>query len=91
MVAGLTELLLGVAIGAVVVLTSPGQVAPAIDVLFQPLVVLFKALAMLVVAALLQALVGLLLSQWASNDQSCFFSPANDPFRSIRSPSPAQR
>ncbi|PZV02188.1 MAG: mechanosensitive ion channel protein [Cyanobium sp.] len=60
-------LVLGVAIGAVVLLATPGQVAPAIDVLFQPLVVLFKALAMVVVAALLRALVGLLLSQWASN------------------------
>ncbi len=60
-------LVLGVAIGAVLLLASPGQVAPAIDVLFQPLVVLFKALAMLLVAALLRALVGLLLSQWASN------------------------
>ncbi len=60
-------LLLGVAIGAVVLLAWPGQVAPAIDVLFQPLVVLFKALLLVALAALLRAVVGLLLSQWATN------------------------
>ena len=62
-----TVLLLGVAIGAVVLLAWPGQVAPAIDVLFQPLVVLFKALLLVALAALLRGLVGLLLSQWATN------------------------
>lgn len=62
-----TVLLLGVAIGAVVLLAWPGQVAPAIDVLFQPLVVLFKALLLVALAALLRAVVGLLLSQWATN------------------------
>jgi small-conductance mechanosensitive channel len=60
-------LLLGVTIAAVVLLAWPGQVAPAIDVLLQPLVVLFKALLLLALAALLRAVVGLLLSQWASN------------------------
>ncbi|MGB5134264.1 MAG: mechanosensitive ion channel domain-containing protein [Prochlorococcaceae cyanobacterium] len=60
-------LLLGVTIGAVLLLAWPGQVAPAIDVLLQPLVVLFKALLLLALAALLRAVVGLLLSQWASN------------------------
>lgn len=60
-------LLLGVAIGAVVLLAWPGQVAPAIDVLFQPLVVLLKALLLVALAALLRAVVGLLLSQWATN------------------------
>lgn len=62
-----TVLLLGVAIGAVALLAWPGQVAPAIDVLFQPLVVLFKALLLVALAALLRGLVGLLLSQWATN------------------------
>jgi hypothetical protein len=57
-----TVLLLGVAIGAVVLLAWPGQVAPAIDVLFQPLVVLFKALLLVALAALLQDFVaGLVL------------------------------
>ena len=60
-------LVLGVAIGAVVLLAWPGQVAPAIDVLLQPLVVLFKALLLVALAALLRGVVGLLLSQWASN------------------------
>ncbi|MCP9801184.1 mechanosensitive ion channel domain-containing protein [Synechococcus sp. RedBA-s] len=60
-------LLLGVAISAVVLLAWPGQVAPAIDVLFQPLVVMFKALLLVALAALLRAVLGLLLSQWATN------------------------
>jgi small conductance mechanosensitive channel len=60
-------LVLGVAIGAVVLLAWPGQVAPAIDVLLQPLVVLFKALLLVALAALLRGVVGLLLSQWATN------------------------
>ncbi len=60
-------LVLGVGVGALVLLAWPGQVAPAIDVLFQPLVVLLKALLLVGLAALLRAVVGLLLSQWASN------------------------
>ncbi len=60
-------LVLGVAIVAVVLLAWPGQIAPAIDVLLQPLVVLLKALLLVALAALLRAVVGLLLSQWASN------------------------
>lgn len=60
-------LLLGVAMGAVLLLTWPGQIPAAIDVLLQPLVVLMKALVLLALAAVLRGLVGLLLAQWASH------------------------
>ncbi len=60
-------ILLGVAMGAVLLLAWPGQIPAAIDVLLQPLVVLLKALLLLVVAMVLRGLVGLLLSQWASH------------------------
>jgi small conductance mechanosensitive channel len=60
-------LLLGVAMGAVLLLAWPGQIPAAIDVLLQPLVVLMKALLLAAVAVVLRGLVGLLLTQWASN------------------------
>ncbi len=60
-------ILLGVAMGAVLLLAWPGQIPAAIDVLLQPLVVLMKALLLLAVAMVLRGLVGLLLSQWASH------------------------
>lgn len=60
-------LLLGVAMGAVLLLAWPGQIPAAIDVLLQPLVVLMKALVLLALAAVLRGLVGLLLAQWASH------------------------
>ncbi|MEA5443805.1 mechanosensitive ion channel family protein [Cyanobium gracile] len=60
-------ILLGVAMGAVLLLAWPGQIPAAIDVLLQPLVVLMKALVLLVVATVLRGLVGLLLAQWASH------------------------
>ncbi|KAF0654230.1 MscS family mechanosensitive ion channel [Cyanobium sp. Copco_Reservoir_LC18] len=60
-------LLLGVAMGAVLLLAWPGQIPAAIDVLMQPLVVLMKALLLLALAAVLRGLVGLLLTQWASH------------------------
>ena len=66
LLAGLV-LLLGVAMGAVLLLAWPGQIAAAIDVLLQPLVVLMKAVVLLAVAAVLRGLVGLLLTQWASH------------------------
>ncbi|MCP9931142.1 mechanosensitive ion channel [Cyanobium sp. AMD-g] len=59
--------LLGVAMGAVLLLVWPGQIPAAIDVLLQPLVVLMKALVLLALAAVLRGLVGLLLAQWASH------------------------
>ncbi|MDM7953020.1 MAG: mechanosensitive ion channel [Cyanobium sp. CZS 25K] len=60
-------LLLGVAMGAVLLLVSPGQIPAAVDVLLQPLVVLMKALLLLALAVVLRGLVGLLLAQWASH------------------------
>ena len=60
-------ILLGVAMGAVLLLAWPGQIPAAIDVLLQPLVVLMKALVLLAVAMVLRGLVGLLLTQWASH------------------------
>jgi small-conductance mechanosensitive channel len=59
-------LLLGVAMGAVLLLAWPGQIPAAIDVLLQPLVVLMKALLLTAVAVVLRGLVGLLLTQWVS-------------------------
>jgi small conductance mechanosensitive channel len=59
--------LLGVAMGAVLLLAWPGQIPAAIDVLLQPLVVLMKAVLLLAAAAVLRGLVGLLLAQWASH------------------------
>ncbi len=60
-------ILLGVAMGAVLLLAWPGQIPAAIDVLLQPLVVLMKALVLLAVAMVVRGLVGLLLTQWASH------------------------
>ena len=60
-------LLLGVAMGAVLLLAWPGQIPAAIDVLLQPLTVLMKALLLLALAVVLRGLVALLLAQWASN------------------------
>ncbi len=60
-------ILLGVAMGAVLLLAWPGQIPAAIDVLLQPLVVLMKALVLLALAMVLRGLVGLLLTQWASH------------------------
>ncbi|MBW4531290.1 MAG: mechanosensitive ion channel family protein [Aphanothece saxicola GSE-SYN-MK-01-06B] len=60
-------ILLGVAMGAVLLLAWPGQIPAAIDVLLQPLVVLMKALLLLAAAMVLRGLVGLLLTQWASH------------------------
>ena len=60
-------LLLGVAMGAVLLLAWPGQIPAAIDVLLQPVVVLMKALALAAVAVVARGLVGLLLTQWASH------------------------
>ncbi len=65
LLAGLV-ILLGVAMGAVLLLAWPGQIPAAIDVLLQPLVVLMKALVLLAVAVVVRGLVGLLLTQWAS-------------------------
>jgi small conductance mechanosensitive channel len=48
-------LLLGVAMGAVLLLAWPGQIPAAIDVLLQPLVVLMKAVLLLAAAAVLPA------------------------------------
>ncbi len=66
LLAGLV-LLLGVAMGAVLLLAWPGQIPAAIDVLLQPLTVLFKALVLVALAVVLRGLVSLLLAQWASH------------------------
>jgi small conductance mechanosensitive channel len=60
-------LLLGVGIGAVLLLAWPGQIPAAIDVLLQPLTVLLKAMLLLALAVVLRGLVSLLLAQWASH------------------------
>ncbi len=60
-------LLLGVAMGAVLLLAWPGQIPAAIDVLLQPLTVLMKALLLMALAVVLRGLVALLLTQWASH------------------------
>jgi small conductance mechanosensitive channel len=60
-------LLLGVGIGAVLLLAWPGQIPAAIDVLLQPLTVLLKAMLLLALAVVLRGLVSLLLAQWAGH------------------------